>query len=63
MREVIAFVAGALVVGFPLTILYIHAKESRDYFKRDRDDIYRIAKQLRQTLDERDIRAGQGSNP
>jgi hypothetical protein len=38
MNELLAFIGGVLCVGFPGAILYLHTKEARDYFERDRND-------------------------
>lgn len=38
MSEVYAFIGGLVCAAFPLTILYLRAREDRDYFERDRDD-------------------------
>jgi hypothetical protein len=36
--EVLAFIGGALCVVFPGAILYLRAREDRDYFERDRNE-------------------------
>jgi hypothetical protein len=36
--EILAFIGGAVCAGFPLAILYLRAREDRDYFERDRNE-------------------------
>lgn len=55
-NEVLAFIAGAVMVGLPMTVLYLRTKEERDYFERDRDSFHEIARELRQTIDERELK-------
>jgi hypothetical protein len=37
MSEIYAFVGGLFCAAFPLTIFWLHAKESAEYFERDRN--------------------------
>lgn len=56
-NEVLAFIAGAVMVGLPMTVLYLRTKEERDYFERDRDSFHEIARDM--TLAEQAARAQQ----
>jgi hypothetical protein len=37
MSDVYWFIGGIVIAAFPLSILYMHVKEARDYFERDRN--------------------------
>jgi hypothetical protein len=37
MSEILAFIGGAVCVAFPGVILYLRAREARDYFEHDRN--------------------------
>lgn len=34
---VLAFLGGLAIAGLPLSVLYLHAREARNYFERDRN--------------------------